>query len=310
MTWGAVLQDLRFEGHAPPLVLGFEKFEDYPGHSPYFGAIAGRYANRIGNARFSLDGETFRTDANFLGKHTLHGGSESFGKRNWSVALHGPDFVTLTLHSSDQDMGFPGALAATCTYRLKNPGTLSIELTATSTEATLCNLTNHSYFNLDDGGAGDILDHRLQIGADAYVPVDAEAIPTGIIQPVAKTPFDFTRARSIRFIEDGSQVPYDHCYCLRAGRGRLRRFAWAKGAASGIEMECWTTEPGIQLYTGHKISMDRPGLGGHQYGPYAGFCLEAQVWPDSPNRSYFPQAVLRPGEFYHHITEYRFRAGE
>ena len=171
MTWGAAVQDLRLAGHDAPLVLGFDRFEDYPAHSPYMGAIAGRYANRIRGGRFRLEGERHQVDTNFLGKHMLHGGVRGFGKRCWTVALAGPDFITLTLHSPDGDMGFPGTLAATCTYRLKIPGTLSVELTATCDQPTLCNLAHHSYFNLDDGGAGDVLAHRLRRAAGAYRPV-------------------------------------------------------------------------------------------------------------------------------------------
>ena len=177
MNWGAVVQDLRLVDHAAPLVLGFEHFDDYPAHSPYMGAIAGRCANRIGGGRFSIAGQRYQSDRNFLGKHTLHGGAKGFGKRVWDVALHGDDFLTLALHSPDGDMGFPGALDVTCTYRLKIPGTLSVELTATTDEPTLCNLAHHSYFNLEDGGSGDVLDHRLMLVAAAYLPVDVGADP-------------------------------------------------------------------------------------------------------------------------------------
>lgn len=307
LTWGAVVQDLRLEGHPAPLVLGFDRFEHYPDHSPYFGAVPGRYANRIGNARFAIDGKLHKTDPNFLGKHTLHGGGKGYGTRNWSVSLHGPDFVTLTLHSPDGEMGFPGALEATCTYRLKNPGTLSIELNATASEPTLCNLTNHSYFNLDDGGESDTLGHHLQIAAAAYLPVDDELIPTGVVQPVTGTPFDFTKPRPIRYAKNGEQFVYDHNFCLASTHGKLRRAAWARAANSGVEMDMWTTEPGVQFYGGHKVAREQLGLGGRRYGPHAGFCLEAQVWPDAPNRAYFPTAMLRSGETYHHVTEYRFR---
>jgi aldose 1-epimerase len=309
MNWGAVVQDLRLEGHDAPLVLGFENFADYPPFSPYMGAIAGRFANRIAGGRFTINGQHYQADANFLGKHTLHGGAKGFGKRLWDVALHGDDFVTLTLHSPDGDHGFPGALEATCTYRLKIPGTLSVELTATTSEPTLCNLTNHSYFNLDDGGSGDILDHRLMLAAAAYLPVDDELIPTGLVQPVAGTAFDFRQARPVRCPGEGGQQLYDHNFCLGAGRGPLRQAAWAQGASSGVEMEMWTTEPGVQFYAGHKVARDQEGLGGRHYKAYAGFCLEAQVWPDAPNHAHFPQAVLWPGEIYRHVTEYRFRLG-
>lgn len=302
--WGAVVQDLRLDGHDAPLVLGFENFDDYPAHSPYMGAIAGRYANRIRGGRFSIAGERHQAETNFLGKHTLHGGAKGFGKRVWSVADSGADFVTLTLHSPDGDMGFPGALDATCTYRLKIPGTLSIELTATADAATLCNLAHHSYFNLDDGGRGDTLGHRLMIAAGAYLPVDDELIPTGVVQPVDGSEFDFRTARTIR---GKSGTAFDHNFCLAAARGPLRQAAWAQGAQSGVEMEVWTTEPGLQFYDGARVARDVPGLGGRRYGAHAGFALEPQIWPDSPNRPYFPQAILWPGQIYRQTTEYRFR---
>jgi aldose 1-epimerase len=307
IAWGAALHDLRLDGHDAPLVLGFEHFADYPAHSPYFGAIPGRCANRIAGGRFVIDGKPWHADLNFLGKHTLHGGSRGFGKRVWNVAAEGADFVTLTLHSADGDMGFPGALDASCTYRVKAPGTLSIELTATADEPTLCNLAHHSYFNLDDGGSGDILDHRLAINAGAYLPVDDELIPTGVVHPVAGTPFDFRQVRPVRLEAEGQQVIYDHNFCLAAQRGPLKQAAWAQGARSGVEMEVWTTEPGVQFYAGHKVAREQTGLGGRRYGAYAGFCLEAQVWPDAPNHAYFPQAVLRPGETCRQLTEYRFK---
>ena len=203
-------------------------------------------------------------------------------------------------------MGFPGALDATCTYTIKPEGRLCVELSATSDAPTLCNLAHHSYFNLDDGGSGDILDHRLQIDAAAYLPVDDELIPTGVVEPVEGTAFDFRRARTIRMAPGGEQVIYDHNFCLSAERGALRRIVRAEGASSGVAMEVWSTEPGVQFYAGHKAARTVPGLGGRSYGPYCGFCLEPQIWPDSPNRPYFPQAVLRPGETYRQVTEYRF----
>jgi len=309
MNWGAVLQDMRLADHDAPLVLGFEDFDDYPAHSPYFGAIAGRYANRIGGGRFAINGERYQVDKNFLGKHLLHGGSKGFGKRVWDVALHGADFVTLTLHSAAGDMGFPGAIDVTCTYRLKIPGALSIELTATTDEPTLCNLAHHSYFNLEDGGSGDVLDHRLMVSAGAYLPVDDELIPTGVVQPVDGTAFDFRQARPIRHQTAGEQTLYDHNFCLAAHRGGLKQAVWAQAPTSGVEMEVWTTEPGVQFYAGAKVAREQDGLGGRRYGAGAGFCMEPQVWPDSPNRPYFPQAVLWPGEIYRQTTEYRFRKG-
>jgi len=307
MSWGAAVQDLRLAGHDAPLVLGFDRFDDYPLHAPYFGATAGRYANRIRDGRFTIAGQRHQVDQNFLGKHALHGGAEGFGRKVWQVAGSGADFVALKLSSPDGDMGFPGALEATCTYRLKIPGTLSVEFTATTDEPTLCNLAHHSYFNLDDGGAGTILDHRLMLPAGAYLPVNDELIPTGVVQPVDGTDFDFRTARPIRHEVGGGQIVYDHNFCLTSDRGALHQAAWAQGATSGVEMEVWTTEPGVQFYAGHKVARDVPGLGGRRYENWAGFCLEPQVWPDSPNRPYFPQAVLWPGQIYRQTTEYRFR---
>jgi aldose 1-epimerase len=204
-------------------------------------------------------------------------------------------------------MGFPGALEVTCTYRLKIPGTLSVELTATCEEPTVCNLTQHSYFNLDDGGAGDVLGHRMMLNAGAYLPVDADMIPTGVVQPVDDTPFDFRHARQIASDGSVAKPDYDVNFCLSAARGPLRQAAWVQGASSGVEMELWTTEPGLQLYIGQHVSPPGPGIDGIGYRPFSGFCLEPQIWPDAPNRPYFPQATLWPGAVYHHVTEYRFR---
>ena len=304
---GAIVQDLRLNGHDAPLVLGYDRLEPYETDRAFFGAVVGRFANRIGGGRFTIAGQRYQTERNFLGKHTLHGGSEGFFHRPWTVSLHGRDFVTLTLHDPDGAMGFPGALDVTCTYRLKIPGTLSMELTATCEEPTLCNLAQHSYFNLDDGGAGDILDHRLMLNAGAYTPVDDEMIPTGAVKPVDGTPFDFRQARALRMEMEGEQLRYDLNYCLASSRGPLHQAAWVQGASSGVEMEVWTTEPGLQLYSGQFVAPTSAGLDGRRYKAFSGLCLEAQTWPDAPNRPYFPQATLWPGQIYHQVTEYRFR---
>lgn len=302
LTLGATVQDLRLAGHAAPLVLGFERLDHYLDHSPWFGAIAGRCANRIADARFVLDGERFDLDAND-GGNTLHGGRDGFHRRIWRPAGHGEDFVTLSLHDPDGAMGFPGALDVLCTYRLKPPATLCVELVATCDRPTLCNLAHHSYFNLDDGGRGDIFGHRLSIAASAWLPLDRRSIPTGEVRPVEKTAFDFLLARPIG--EAGAR--YDHNFCLSAARGALRQAAWVQGGVSGVEMEVWTGEPGLQFFTGHFSDRAVPGLDGIVYRASAGLCLEPQVWPDSPNRPYFPQAVLRPGEEYRQASEFRFR---
>lgn len=309
MTWGAAVQDLRLDDHAPPLVLGFDDFAAYPAHSPYFGAIAGRCANRIAEGRFTLDGKSYQLDRNFLGRHHLHGGAQGFGKRVWTLADHGADFVTLEIVSADGEMGYPGRLTARCTYRLTG-NALAVTLEAETDAPTLCNLAQHSYFNLDDGGAGPVLDHRLQVAAEGYLPVDDGLIPSGEIRQVAGTDHDFRDPRPIRRRDtaaaDGAQVIYDHNFCLSPERVALRTVASVTAARSGLRMEVATTEPGLQFYAGHKVSPGVPGLDGIRYAPWSGFCLEAQVWPDAPNHSGFPSAVLRPGARYHQQTEYRF----
>lgn len=307
LNWGAVVQDLRLQDHDAPLVLGFDNLEAYVADSAYIGATVGRYANRIRDGRFSLDGRQYRVDREHPERHGLHGGSGGFSRRLWRVADHGADFVTLALRDEDGTMGFPGMLDLTCTYSLREPATLSLELTARTDAPTLCNPAHHSYFNLDDGGSGDILDHRLMIAAEAYLPVDEALIPIGVVQPVEDTQFDFRRARVLRTSAGVQQIPYDHNFCLAAGRGQLRRAAGVRAGSSGVEMEVWTTEPGLQLYAGQHLAPASSGLAGRHYGAFSGLCLEPQVWPDSPNRPDFPQAVLRPGETYRQITEYRFR---
>ena len=305
LTWGAVIQDLRLEGHPAPLVLGFDAFRDYLYSSPHFGAIVGRVANRIRNGRFEIDGETHQADRNFLGKHMLHGGARGMGGRPWRLVAAEADRVVLSYRAEDGEMGFPGALDAVCSYRLSPVGRLEIALAAECDAPTLCNLAHHSYFNLDDGGRSSALAHRLQIDAAAYLPVDDELIPSGAVTPVAGTRFDFRDARPIG--AGGASSGYDHNFCLSAARAPLRRVAEAHGARSGVAMEVWTTEPGLQFYDGARVGRAVPGLGGVRYGAHAGLCLEPQIWPDAPSHPHFPQALLRPGERYEQTTEYRFR---
>ena len=304
LTYGATVQDLRLAGHAPPLVLGFPELEGYLHHSLYFGAIVGRYANRIAGGKFVLDGERFDTDVNDNG-NTLHGGRNGLDRQVWRVKSLGKDFVTLAVDETSGTMGFPGTLSATCTYRITSTAALRVELEATTDKATLCNLASHGYFNLENGGASDVLDHRMQIAAQAYTPVNELKVPTGAVMPVEATRFDFVLPRSIR--DEGGDGGYDHNYCLAAARGSLRQAAWVQSDSSGVEMEVWTTEPGLQFFTADAEPPSAVGLDGMHYERSAGFCLEPQVWPDSPNRPYFPQAILRPGDRYRQHSEYRFR---
>ena len=306
--WGAVLRDLIVptrDGGRQRDVLGLESLEDYIAYSPHFGAIAGRYANRIAHGRCHIDGELVEISRNQAGKHSLHGGAAGFGKRVWRIAWHDERAAALTLFSPDGDQGFPGNLTATCVYRLLEPATLAIELTATADAPTIVNLAHHSYFNLD--GSADILDHDLQIAAALMTPVDSDLIPTGEILAVAETPFDFRTPRPIRLTDAvGDLMHYDHNFVLAGHASPSRPAALVGSARNGLKLEVTTTEPGLQFYDAAKLALPVPGLGGARYGSRAGLCLEPQFFPDSPNRSHFPNAILRPGEVYRQVSRYRF----
>jgi aldose 1-epimerase len=306
LSYGSLLQDLRLKGHDAPLALGYADFKDYPAHSPYLGANCGRSINRIRNGRLTIDGEVVQLDRNFLGKHNLHGGKNGIGTMNWNFVAVSKDEAVLEVRCPDGNMGFPGNLDARATYRLTGKGVLSVTLEAVTDAPTVCNLAHHSYFNLNDGGRTSILDHELQINAAGYLPVDGELIPDGRVLPVAGTEFDFRQMRPIRREAAGKQIGYDLNYCVSAARGPLRHMASARSVESGVSMQCWSGEPGVQLYAGE--GMARPALSpqGFAYEAYAGFCLEAQVWPGFAEYSYFPQAFLRPGETSVQVTEYRF----
>ncbi|EJN03926.1 aldose epimerase family protein [Phyllobacterium sp. YR531] len=308
LTWGAVIQDLRLKGHEQPLVLGYQEFSDYPAYSPYLGATIGRSINRIRDGELTIDGKIYELQKNFRGLHNIHGGSEGAGKRLWQVVAVGPDYVTLTIQLADGEMGFPGNLNITCTYMLESKGTLAIRMDAVTDKATVCNLAHHSYFNLDDGGATDALDHQVRIDAYAYLPTDVDLLPDGRVLPVAGTTHDFREFRTVRREENGKQVTYDNNFCLASQRRPLCAVAWAKGASSGVEMTVSTTEPGVQLYASNTLG-GKPAIGltGKTYENHAALCFEAQVWPDSTHFPYFPQAILRPDETYSQMTKYSFK---
>ena len=302
LTWGAVVRDLvvPLAGGSQRVVLGLNSIEDYVAHSPYFGAIVGRYGNRIGGARFTLDGETYELDAN-EGKNQLHGGSMGFGTRLWSIVDHTPSSLTLGLVSEDGDMGYPGRLVATCTYALLESSRLRIALEATSDRPTPVNLTTHGYFNLD--GSPDISSHELTIAGDYTTPTRPDLIPTGEIVAVAGTDYDFTAARPVH----GAQhTLYDINYVLRGPSGELRHAATLTSRGNGLSMELWTTEPGVQFYDGHLIDMPVEGLDGARYGRHAGLCLEPQRFPDSPNKAHFSESIVRPGRVSQQVSELRF----
>ncbi len=298
LSYGAVLQDLRLEGCDAPLVLGFDSFAPYLTHSPYFGATAGRCANRIRDGHLELDGQTWQLDRNFLGKHMLHGGSAGMGKRVWRIEAVAADSVTLAITLEDGEMGFPGRLEARVTFALLARGVFDIRMEAETDAPTLCNLAHHSYFAL---GAETISDHLLEVDAESYLPVDADLIPTGEIRPVAGTGFDFRKPAPIR-----QAHPVDHNFCLAAARRRLTRVARLENPGNGLAMELRTTEPGLQVYDGSKIDIDLPGLAGQPMRRHAGIALEPQTWPDANHHDNFPGAVLRPGERYRQHTQYIF----
>ena len=305
LTYGAVLRDLLVpvDGRLQRVVLGLNSIDDYVRHSPSFGAVPGRYANRIAHGRFAIDGVAYTLERKPGDNHTLHGGPQGFGKRVWKLGDHTEDSVTLTLVSADGDMGFPGELQATCVYKFVEPATLRVELSAVADRATLINLTQHAYFNLD--GSPDILDHELELACDFYTPGDAELIPTGEIRAVAGTAYDFRSPRTIRNPEG---VAYDTNFVASRppGADGLAFVARVRSPKNGLTLELHSTEPGVQVYSASKLNVPVPGLDGAHYGPNGGLCLEPQAFPDSPNRRHFTDTVLRPDQEYRHVSEFRF----
>lgn len=321
MSYGASLRDLAVPARGGPrqVALGFPAFDSYPEHGSHFGATAGRYANRIAEGRFVLDGTNHQLPLNQTNRHSLHGGGKGFGKRNWTLVQAGGDQAVFALVSPDGDAGFPGTLGVFCTYRLGTSAAgqtvFGTELTATTDAPTVVNLCHHTYWNLD--GAADILDHDLMLRANLITPVDVDLIPDGTLAPVAGTPFDFRTPRPIhRLNADGTRFWYDHNFMLRRDRREpstaagleIAHAATLASRTSRLAMEVWTTEPAMQVYDGQGIKPPVPGHHGGLYGPCAGIALEPQHVPDSPNLPHFPTTVLRPGEVYRQVTEYRFSA--
>jgi aldose 1-epimerase len=302
LTYGAIVQDLRLAGFGRSLVLGLNTLDDYIKHSPYFGAIAGRVANRIAYGRFHIDGIEYQIDRNIDGTHTLHGGCAGIGVKNWQIVDSGLDYVLLEIVSPDGDMGFPGTMTIRCRYSITAKCGLQVKLTAKTDKPCPCNLAPHSYFNLE--GEGDVLDHQLMIDAQHVTAISDALMPTGALASVEDTVFDFRAMRQISTgVADGS-MRYDHNYCLSNEVTAMREVAIVKAPRSGVEMRLLTTQPGLQLYDGAKISVPVIGADSRYYGANAGFCLETQHWPDAPNQPDFPDIILRPGQRYEHLAEY------
>jgi aldose 1-epimerase len=314
MTYGCLITEIHApDRHGRPgdIVLGFDNLDSYLKGHPYFGCVVGRYANRIANARFTLDGRTYTLAAND-GPHALHGGRKGFDKVVWAaepVPVPRGVAVRFSYTSPDGEEGYPGNLKARVTYTLTDDNELRMDYEATTDKPTVVNLTNHTYWNLAGGGA--IYDHELTLHADHFTPVDATLIPTGEIAPVAGTPMDFTRPKPIgRDLKRLTNQPqgYDHNFVLRGGGGKLAPCATIYEPRTGRVLEIWTDQPGVQFYSGNFLDGTLTGKGGRVYRQHHGFCLETQHFPDSPNQPKFPSTVLRPGQVYRTTTVHKFSA--
>lgn len=312
MTYGATMLSVKApdrDRNFQSVTLHLDGFKNYIKGHPLFGSVVGRYANRIKGAKFILDGVEYALTPNARGNH-IHGGKNDFQKLVWKAEfIRDKDSVgvRLTHTSPDGHEGYPGNLEATVIYKLTNKNELIMEYIATTDKPTHVNLTNHAYWNLAGAGSGDVLDHVIMLNADKYLPVDAQKIPTGEIRNVKGSVMDFTRPRTI-----GSRIDrvegrnYDHCYVLNKEPGkRMSLCARVVEPKSGRVMEVRTTQPGFQFYTARGLK-NRFKVGGLPYGPYHGFCLETQHYPDSPNKSGFPSTVLRPDKTYREVTIHKF----
>jgi aldose 1-epimerase len=317
-NYGATVVSLKVPdrlGKLADVVLGYDNVSDYASGKAYFGAIIGRYGNRIAHGKFELGGASY-TLARNDGENHLHGGNQGFNKRLWTakdVSGGAGRALELTYVSKDGEEGYPGNLSVRVVYTLTSHDELKIDYSATTDKPTVVNLTNHSYFNLAGEGNGDILQHQLMIHADRFTPVDATLIPTGELRKVRGTPFDFSTPTAIgaRINDDDEQLKfakgYDHNWVLTAGKpGTLALAARLYESKSGRVLEVWTTQPGIQFYTGNFLNADVHGKSGKTYGFRSALCLETQHFPDSPNHPGFPSTVLEPGQHYHSITVYKF----
>lgn len=299
------------EGRFANVALGLDTVEGYETVSPHFGAITGRYANRIAKGRFSLDGKSYELPINNP-PNTLHGGVNGFAKKLFRIEAADDTRVVLTRRSPDGEEGFPGNLDLEVVYSLPEEGALRIDYRAFTDKPTILNLTNHSYFNLSGEGSGDVLGHVVELAADAFTPTDAAQIPIGAIATVTDTPFDFRKATALgaRIREGAPQIVlakgYDHNFVLNGTPGTLRQAARCTDPASGRRLDVATTQPGLQLYTGNNLDGTLVGPSGRTYRSGDGVCFETQGFPDAPNHPDFPSAVLRPGTPFVSTTIYRF----
>ncbi|MGA2280881.1 MAG: aldose epimerase family protein [Verrucomicrobiota bacterium] len=317
MTYGGIVQSLKVpdkNGKFDDVVLGYDNVGGYIAKTPYFGALIGRYGNRIGGAKFTLEGKTYTLAAN-NGPNTLHGGIKGFDKVVWQaqswITPNGPA-LELTYVSKDGEEGFPGNLKVKAIYTLTGDNELQLNFTATTDQPTVCNLTHHSYFNLRGQGNGDILGHEVYINSDKTTTVNKELITTGEFAPVEGTPFDFRKPTAIGArINDPNPVlqygpGYDHNWVINKPMGKLGLQARVYEPTTGRVMEVWSTEPGLQFYAGNSLDGTITGKDGKVYQQRSGFCLEPQHYPDSPNKPMFPTTELKPGETYQNTILYRF----
>ena len=303
-------------GKYEDVVIGFDSLSQYLENNPYFGALIGRYGNRIANGKFSLDGKEYQLPTN-NGPNSLHGGDQGFDKVFWQIEkMHENDdnaALKLTYTSADMEMGYPGTLQVTVIYTLISDNSLMVKYEATTDKKTVINLTQHSYFNLSGNFNESITDHEVMLAADTYLPVDETLIPTGELRPVENTPFDFREAKAIgkEIGIENEQLKiaggYDHCWVLNDQDSGMRKVASAYHQESGRLLEVFTDQPAIQFYTGNFLDGTLPQRGGNgMYGHRTGFCFETQHYPDSPNQEDFPTTVLNPGQTYSIATRFKF----
>ena len=319
ITYGGIIQNLKVpdkNGNYEDVVLGFDSISQYENGNPYFGALIGRYGNRIAGGKFSLEGEDYQLETND-GPNHLHGGEKGFDKKVWAAETSKDGesaVIRLSYESADGEGGYPGNLKSVVTYTLTPENELNIKYEAETDKTTIVNLTQHSYFNLSGDFSKTILDHVVEINADEYLPVDATLIPTGELKPVEDTPFDFREPKEIGkdlSMEDSNEqlkrgMGYDHCWVLNEQDAGMRFAASVYHAESGRFMEVTTNEPAIQFYIGNFLDGTLPAKGGGNYEKRTGLCLETQHYPDSPNQEAFPSVVLEPGETYTSETSYKF----